>query len=386
MTLRILIAPSGFKESLGAAEVADCIEVGILRALPDAKIRKAPLADGGEGFTKALVSATGGTLHHVTVTGPVGQPVRAHYGFLGNTGPKTAVLEMASAAGLRLVPPEARNPLMTTTFGVGELIKAALDAGAKRLLIGCGDSGTNDGGAGMAQALGVLLLDAAGKELGWGGGELARLEHIDVTGLDTRVERVRIDVACNVHNILCGPKGVARVFGPQKGAPPETVEQLAAANEHYADVIARELGIECRSFPGSGASGGLGTGLHAFLGATLHPWHAIVMRYLEVDSLLGEVDLVVTAEGAIDFQTPRGKVPAEVAQRAKRNHLPVIVLAGTIGKEADVNFACGIDSYSSILEAPCTLSQAIENTPQLLTREAERVMRLILVGEKLKTS
>lgn len=386
MTLRILIAPSGFKESLEADEVADCIETGILRALPDAKIQKAPLVDGGEGFTKALVAATGGTLHNLTVTGPVGQPINSYYGFLGDTDTKTAVLEMAAAAGLRLVPRDARNPLVTTTYGVGELIKAALDAGAERILVGCGDSGTNDGGAGMAQALGVQLLDAAGKELGQGGGELSRLDRIDMSRRDPRLAQVQIDVACNWHNLLCGPKGVARVFGPQKGASAETVEHLAAALDHYADMIERDLGMDVRQMPGSGASGGLGTGLHGFLGATLHPRYDIVMQYLELDSRLRESDLVITAEGSIDFQTPRGKIPVEVAQRAKRYNLPVIAIAGTIGKDARVNFDYGIDAFSTILREPCTLSDAIENACDLLTYAAERIMRLILVGQKLNQS
>lgn len=383
MTLRILIAPSGFKESLEADEVADCIEAGILRVLPDAKIQKAPLVDGGEGFTKALVAATGGTLHNLSVTGPVGQPVDSHYGFLGNTDIKTAVLEMAAAAGLRLVPRDVRNPLVTTTYGVGELIKAALDDGAGRILIGCGDSGTNDGGTGMATALGVRLLDAGGEELGSGGGELARLERIDLSNCDPRLQQVQIDVACNWHNLLCGPKGVARVFGPQKGASPEVVEHLAAALDRYASVISRDMGIDVREMPGSGASGGLGTGLTALLGATLHPRYDIVMQYLELDSLLREADLVITAEGSIDFQTPRGKIPVEVARRAKCYHLPVIAIAGTIGKDANVNFEHGIDWFESILDAPCTLGDAIANAPDLVTNAAERAMRLLLVGQKL---
>ncbi|AFZ30832.1 glycerate kinase [Gloeocapsa sp. PCC 7428] len=384
MSLRILIAPSGFKESLEADQVADCIATGVLRALPDAEIQKAPLVDGGEGFTKALVAATDGTLHNITVTGPVGQPVASHFGFLGNTQVKTAVLEMAAAAGLRLVPPEVRNPLITTTYGVGELIKAALDRGAERILIGCGDSGTNDGGAGMAQALGIHFLDADGQELGKGGGELAKLQRIDLRDRDPRLEQVKIDVACNWHNVLCGAKGVARVFGPQKGASPEIVEQLAQALDNYAAVIESEMGIDVREMPGSGASGGLGTGLHVFLGATLHPRYDIVMQYLELDSLLQEADLVITAEGSIDFQTPRGKIPAEVARRAKNYQLPVIALAGTIGKDATVNLEHGIDSFESILEAPCTLKDAIAQAPELVINAAERTMRLLLVGQHLK--
>lgn len=383
MGLRILIAPSGFKESLEADEVAACIAQGIRRAVPDAVLYEAPLVDGGEGFAKALVGATGGTLHPVTVTGPVGQSVEAHFGILGRTRPKTAVLEMAAAAGLRLVPPEARDPLTTTTYGVGELLRAALDAGAERILVGCGDSGTNDGGAGMAQALGVRLLDEHGAEIGRGGAELARLARIDLSGRDPRLAGVQIDVACNPHNLLCGESGVARVFGPQKGASPETVALLEAALETYAAVIERGLGLDVRAMPGSGASGGLGAGLHALLGATLHPRFDVVMAYLNIDELLKEVDLVFTAEGGIDFQTPRGKIPAEVARRAKEYGLPVVALAGTLGEGVRVNFKHGIDAFESILDAPHSLEEAIQEAPALLEASAERVMRLIRVGQQV---
>ncbi|GAB4581096.1 MAG: glycerate kinase [Anaerolineales bacterium] len=386
MSLRILIAPSGFKESLSAEEVANSIEAGITKVLPSAHILKAPLVDGGEGFTKALVDATGGTLHELTVIGPAGVPVRSHFGFLGGQQKKTAVVEMAAAAGLRLVPADSRNPLLTTTYGVGELIRAALDAGAERILVGCGDSGTNDGGAGMAQALGIRLLDQNGRDLGWGGGELSRLMRIDMTFRDPRLDRVQIDVACNWHNVLCGPKGVARVFGPQKGASQEIVEQLEQALNRYADIIEHDLGQDVRTSPGSGASGGLGAGLQAFLGATLHPRYEIVMQYLELDNLLKQVDLVITAEGAIDYQTPFGKIPAEVARRAKQYQLPVIALVGTIGQDAEINFSYGIDFFASILEAPCLLTEAIAKASTLLTHAAERTIRLLLVGKQLLPS
>lgn len=384
MTLNILIAPSGFKESLDAEQVADCIATGILRILQDVRIHKAPLVDGGEGFTKALVGATEGTLHHLQVTGPVGEPVDSHFGFLGGTSQKTAVLEMAAAAGLRLVPSQMRDPLVTTTYGVGELIKAALDAGAERILVGCGDSGTNDGGAGMAQALGVKLLDEAGNPLGLGGGELVNLKQIDSSQRDRRLDQVQIDVACNWQNVLCGAQGVARIFGPQKGASPETVDRLALALERYATVIQANLGIDVREMPGSGASGGLGTGLHALIGAKLYPRYEIVMQYLELDNLLPEVDLVITAEGCIDSQTPRGKIPAEVARRAKLYDLPVIVLAGSVGEGADVNLQHGIDYFSSILTVPCQLTEAIADAESLLTNAAEQVARLLLVGRQIR--
>jgi glycerate 2-kinase len=381
LALNILIAPSGFKESLDAEEVANCIATGILKVLPDACIHKAPLVDGGEGFTKALVAATDGTLYQLKVTGPVGQQVDSYFGLLGGKDDKTAVLEMAAAAGLRLVPSDMRNPLTTTTYGVGELIKAALDAGAERILVGCGDSGTNDGGAGMAQALGVKLLDRTGKQLNWGGGELINLDRIDLSERDPRLEQVQIDVACNWHNVLCGDKGVARVFGPQKGASPETVEQLASALDNYAEIIQRDLGIDVRETPGSGASGGLGTGLSALIGAKLHPRYEIVMKYLDIDRLLPESDLVITAEGCLDYQTPKGKIPAEVASRAKIYDLPVIALAGSLGKGAEINWQHGIDYFTSIVDRPCQLNEAIADAANLLTNSAEAVARLMLVGQ-----
>lgn len=381
--MRILVAPSGFKESLEADEVADRIEAGILRAAPESEVLKAPMVDGGEGFTKALVGATDGTLRELAVTGPMGEPVESFYGFLGGDGPKTAVLEMAAAAGLTLVPREVRDPSGTTTYGVGELIRAALDDGAGRILVGCGDSGTTDGGAGMAQALGVGLLDGKGKPIGRGGIELARLASIDLSGRDPRLDDVPVDVACNWHNLLCGERGVARVFGPQKGATPEQVERLAGALDNFADVVGRELGIDVREMPGGGASGGLGTGLRALLGATLHPRYEIVSRYLEVESLIEGSDLVFTAEGGIDFQTPRGKIPAEIARRARERGVPVVAIVGTVGKGAAVNHEVGIDAYVSILQEPCTIEDAIERAPELVETCAEDVMRIVMVGRSV---
>lgn len=385
MTLRILIAPAGFKESLSSYEVADYIAAGVRQALPDAQIHKAPLVDGGEGFTKALVTATGGTLHKVSVTGPLGQRVQAHYGLLGGTDSDTAILEMASAAGLRLIPHDQRDPSRTTTYGVGELISAALDTGAEKLLIGCGDSGTNDGGAGMAQALGVDLLDSMGKSLGWGGGELHKLAYIDLDGCDPRLEHKQIDVACNSHNLLCGPKGVTRIYGTQKGASPEVITNLEEGLENLASIIKRDLDIDVRTIPGGGASGGLGVGLYAFFGAKLHHYLEIVFRYMEFVEILPEVDLVITAEGSIDYKTPLGKIPFEVARCAKDYQLPVVALAGSIGKDAHVNRDHGIDAMMNILEEPATLSKVMENAAVLLTTGAERLTRMILLGRSLNT-
>ena len=384
MPFRVVVAPSGFKESLSAEQAADCIEKGVLRAFPGSVVVKAPMADGGEGFTRALIGATNGTIHPVTVTGPLGQPVPAFVGFLGGCTKRTAVIEMAAAAGLSLVPRDRRNPCLTTSYGVGELIRAALDGGARRILLGCGDSGINDGGAGMAQALGVRLLDAAGRELDRGGAALTKLDRIDLGNRDPRLSGVRIDAAVNWHNQLLGERGVARVFGPQKGATPEQVEELAAAMEIYAARIKDSTDIDVGSAPGAGASGGLGAAVLGLLCGKLHPRYDIVMQYLDVDDYLRNADLVITAEGSLDGQTPFGKVPAEIARRAKEAGVPVVALAGTIGKGVRLNFECGIDAFASILTRPCSLEDAISLAPKLLARAAEDAVRMIMIGMNLR--
>lgn len=387
-SMRILVCPSGFKGSLEPGTAADCIEAGILAVEPHALVRKVPLVDGGEGFTRAITSATGGTIHQVPVTGPVGEPIQSFFGILGRSGggePSTAVLEMAAAAGLSLVPPSRRDPGSTTTFGVGELILAALDAGATRILVGCGDSGTCDGGAGMLQALGATLLDASGRPLPTaGGGEsLLALDSIDLSGVDPRIWKTKIDVAVNWHNVLCGPEGVANVFGPQKGSTPEQTKRLSLAMETLADVAG---GILCdktlRLAPGGGASGGLGTGLR-LVGAHLRPRYEIVMQYINLHSMFDECDLVLTAEGGIDDQTPRGKIPAEVARLAKKHGLPVIAIAGTIGPGARVNYDIGIDAFTCIIQRPMTLDDAVSEAEKLTKESAESVMRIVEVGRML---
>jgi len=380
MPFKVLVAPSGFKESLSADQAADCIERGVLRAFPRALVFKAPMVDGGEGFTKALIKATGGSLQRHSVTGPIGDPVEAHFGFLGGCEQPTAVIEMAAAAGLSLVPRDHRNPCLTTSYGVGELVRAALDAGARRILLGCGDSGINDGGTGMAEALGIRFLDSQGLSLPRGGAALERLASIDISGRDPRLKNVRIDAAVNWHNVLLGERGVARVFGPQKGATPAQVEILAAAMQTYATVIARTTGIEVGEARGAGASGGLGAAILGLLSGKLHPRYDIIMQYLELDHFITSADLVITAEGSLDGQTPFGKVPAEVARRAKQKGVPVIVLAGTIGKGVRLNFDHGIDAFASILTRPSTLEDAIASAPKLLQRAAEDAVRMVRVG------
>ena len=383
MSLNILIAPSGFKESLSVDAVIRAIGDGVRRAMPEARILAAPMVDGGEGTVEALVRSTSGQLIRTRVTGPVGQPVASFWGLLGGAGPRTAVIEMAAAAGLSLVPREQRNPMLTTSYGVGELILRALDYGAERILVGCGDSGINDGGAGMAQALGARLLDADGQEIGFGGYALSRLARIDRSRMDPRLAHVSIDVAVNWHNVLLGPKGVARVFGPQKGATPEQVDALEAGLECYAALIRRETGCDLGQAQGSGASGGLGAGLVAFAGATLHPRFDIVMQYLRFDEMLESADLVITAEGSLDGQSPYGKVPCEVARRAREQGIQTIALAGTIGKGVIETLDNGIDAFASIIKRPCSLDEAIHKGEKLLRRAAEDAMRMMLVGMRL---
>ncbi|OJD27711.1 hypothetical protein ACJ73_00899 [Blastomyces percursus] len=385
--LHILVCPSGFKESLDTLVVADCIEKGIKRVLSDVIVKKAPLFDGGEGFAQALIAATGGKLQHLKITGPVNIPLISHYGILGGDQPKkTAVVEMAAAAGLRLVPKDSRDPTITTTYGVGELMHAALDEGVERLIIGCGDSGTNDGGAGMLQALGARFFDIQGNELApaSGGVALCTVADIDLSGLHPRLKDVEIEVACNYQNILCGPKGVARVYGPQKGATPSEVELLDTALNAYASVISRKLGRDISIVPGSGASGGMGTGL-LLLGAKLRPRYEAVTEYFGInDDLFRNCHLVFTAEGRLDSQTPQGKIPAEVALRAKKHGLPVIALAGTVGPDAAANYLIGIDAFASIMQGPIPLEVAIADAERLLTDAAESVMRVLMLGRSLR--
>ncbi|MCM2392477.1 glycerate kinase family protein [Streptomyces albipurpureus] len=383
MLTRFAIAPSGFKESLSAQSAAAAIAAGVRRVVPDAEIDLIPLVDGGEGTAEALASSSGGRLVRLSATGPTGERIGTHFALLGD-GDGTAVVEMAAVAGLSLVPRELRDPGATTTYGVGELIRAALDTGARRILVGCGDSGTSDGGAGALQALGARLLDADGHELSHGGRELRRLTRIDTSAIDPRLAATEIRVACNPFNVLCGERGVARVFGPQKGATPAQVEQLAAALEHWATVLTRDLRVPGDLFggAGTGASGGLGAGLAA-LGARLLPRFDVLLDQVDLDERLARADLVITAEGALDHQTPRGKVPAEVARRAKRYGREVLALAGTIGEGAHQVRSVGVDAYSAILPAPVSLTEALSRGGEFLTDATERALRMVLIGTRL---
>jgi glycerate kinase len=380
LTITILVAPSGFKECLSVKDVTDAIAKGIARVLPDAVVLRAPLVDGGEGTTESLVDATGGQIHRRRVTGPTGAPIESRFGILGGDGPRTAIVEMAAAAGLSLVPKDSRDPSKTTSYGVGELIAAALELDVERILIGCGDSGVNDGGAGMVQALGARLLDADGNELPFGGREVVRLAKIDVGTLHPKLRSVEIDAAVNWHNVLLGKRGVARVFGPQKGAAPAQVIALEAGLEAMASRILADLGVDVAHGPGTGASGGLGAAIAGILRGRLHSRYDILMRYLNFEEQLATADLVVTAEGMLDGQTPYGKIPAEVARRARASGIPTIVLAGAIGKGFEANFRVGVDAIASAVTHPCTLEEAMRDAYGQLMRAAEDATRMVRVG------
>ncbi|MDA3646081.1 glycerate kinase [Saccharopolyspora indica] len=381
--LRFAVAPSGFKECLAADGVAAAIRTGIRRVVPGAIVDSIPLIDGGEGSARLLARSTGGELVPVTVTGPVGAPVEAHYALLDE---RTAFVEMAAAAGLSLVPPGQRDPGATTSRGVGELISAALDADVEKIIVGCGDSGICDGGAGALRALGARVLDAGGAEIGEGGAELLHARHLDVSGLDPRVSEVDIVVAVNPENVLCGPNGVARRYGPQKGASPEQVEQLAAAMQIWADLLRKHSGVRYAELSGSGASGGLGAGLAGVLGAKLESRFDVFLESADLDRRLEDADLVITAEGAIDASTALGKIPTEVARRAKRHSRPVIALCGTIGPGADISYDHGIDAITGILTGPVALEDAINRAPELIADATARSLRMLLLGRTLRAA
>lgn len=378
--MKIVIAPNGFKGNLSARQVALAIKTGIKRVAPEAVTVIKPMADGGEGTVQALVDATGGRLMTARVTGPLGEAVTAQWGMLGGQG--TAVIEMAAASGLILMPPDKLNPLITTTYGTGELIKAALDYGCRKLILGIGGSATNDGGAGMAQALGIQLLDGDGRQIPFGGAALASLAHINTAGLDPRLAECEILLACDINNPLCGPSGASAVYGPQKGATPEMVSLLDAALSHFADVIRRDISIDVRDKPGAAAGGGLAFALMAFLKTTVVPGIDIVIQLTGLVEELKEAALVFTGEGRLDSQTASGKTPVGVALKAKEFGLPVIALAGQLGDGYQTIYQQGIDAAFSIAPGPISLAQSMEQAERLVADAAENAMRLFLCRRK----
>ena len=371
--MKIAIAPDSFKECLTADEVAGAIEEGVRRALPDCVTVCVPMADGGEGTVDALIAATNGRIVELTGTGPMGTPVATRYGLLGDG--ESAVIEMAAVSGLPLVRTEERDPRIATTYGTGELLCDALNRGASRIIIGLGGSATNDGGAGAAQALGVSLRDAAGRELPWGGAALARLATIDLSRRHPRLNQCVLEAACDVDNPLGGPTGASRVYGPQKGAGPKVVEELDAALRHFGDIIEAQLGVPVLDVPGAGAAGGLGAGLVAFAGGVLRPGVDIVADACKLTSRIAGAELVITGEGRIDAQTPHGKTPAGVAKAARQLGIPVVAIAGSLGPGYDAVHDCGIREVISIQSGTMSLAEAMARAPELLAAAAERVAR-----------
>ena len=380
--MRIVIAPDSFKECATAVEVADAIAAGIRRVVPEAELVLVPMADGGEGTVAALVAATCGTVVDVDVIGPMGDSVRATYGMLGDG--RTAVVEMAAASGLALVPPDRRDPAIATTYGTGELIRHALDSGIDRLIVGLGGSATNDGGAGMAQALGYSLTDAGGTELPRGGRALSRLTDINSTGKHPALDFCEVLVACDVANPLCGPNGASHVYGPQKGAGPATVRDLDAALRHYAGVVADQLDIPILDVPGSGAAGGLGGGLIAFTGAQLRPGVDIVAEAVDLAGKIEGADLVITGEGTLDGQTVEGKTPVGVARIAKSYGVPVVAVAGRLGEGYRELYDHGIDVAVSIAPDTIDISESIRLARNLLADTAETVIREWRTGNMME--
>jgi glycerate kinase len=373
--MKIVIAPDSFKESLTSIEAANQIEAGFREILPMANYVKIPIADGGEGTVAAMVSATGGHIVNAHVTGPLGDRISSYYGVIG--AGNTAVIEMSAASGLTLVPPEKRNPLLTTSFGTGELIRHALDAGLRKFIIGIGGSATNDAGVGMLQALGAHFIDRDGREIGFGGGALSALDRIDCSSLDPRLKTCHVQVACDVDNPLTGPKGASVVFGPQKGADLATVEILEANLRHFARLVSRDLDKQVAGLPGGGAAGGMGAALMAFLGAELKPGIKIVIDAVGLEQVIVGAALVVTGEGRIDGQSVYGKVPVGIARIAARHGVPVIGFAGSLGPGAEHVSAHGISALFCMVNGPCSLQEALAGAAENLFTLSKNVAAII---------
>jgi glycerate kinase len=379
--MHIVIAPQSLKGSLSAAETGRAIAAGVQEVYPTAKVTIVPIADGGEGTVQALVDGTDGRILLYPVTGPLHEPVTALFGLLGDG--HTAVIEMAACAGLPLVPPERRDPRITTTYGVGELIRHALDAGCRHFLIGVGGSATNDGGAGMAQALGIQLTDASGQEIEHGGAALASLAHISLAQQDPRLADCYFEVACDVNNPLCGLRGATAIYGPQKGATPDMIPALDAALQHFAFIIQQDLALSVADIPGAGAAGGLGAGLLAFVNASLRPGAQIVLETVHLAEHLRTADLLITAEGQIDQQTAYGKSVGAVAQLARQAGVPVLALAGSLGVDYQALYDLGIGAFAVLPSGPMSLAHAMEYAFDLTRDATARAMHMFKLGQRL---
>ena len=356
--MKIAIAPDSFKESMTAKEVCGSVERGILSIFPNCEIIKIPMADGGEGTLESLVDATDGKIYSENTLNPLGEEIISRYGILNEK--KTAVIEMASSSGLELIPIEKRNPYITTTYGTGQLILKALDHNIEKIILGIGGSATNDGGSGMLQALGARLLDEKGEKIGFGGFELSKLDRIDFSTLDKRLKNIEILVACDVTNPLTGENGATYVFGPQKGGTKEMLEVLDNNLCHYSKIVKRDLNIEIDNIPGAGAAGGLGGGLLA-LGGVLKKGIEIVMEITDFEDKIKNSDLIITGEGGMNSQTICGKTPFGVAKVAQKYKIPVIGIAGDLGKGYEILYENGFDAIFSIMPGVRTLEDALKS-------------------------
>lgn len=380
--MRIVIAPDSFKGSLSARTFCDIVGRTALRFYPAAQVQSVPIADGGEGTVEALVWATGGSCHRHRVTGPMGAPVEALYGILGDG--ETVVLEMAQASGLPLVPEGERDPRLATSYGTGELLHHVLQAGYRKVLLGIGGSATNDGGMGMLEALGVRFLDAQGQPLRGSGGALAQVCAVDLSGLEPMAADLRLDVICDVTNPLLGAQGATHVYGPQKGVTPALLEQLERGMENYAEKLEAAIGFPVREVPGAGAAGGMGAAVHGVLRGTLRPGIAAVLDAVGFDAMLAGADLVFTGEGRMDAQSIRyGKVPAGVAQRCAAREIPVIAIVGGMAPGAEGLYDITPSSIMTTVNGPMPLEQALQDAPALLESAAERVFRMLQIGQRL---
>lgn len=378
--MKIIIAPNALKSSLSAGQAAEAIAAGCRQAAPLAELVPLPVADGGDGLVPVLTQALQAIPKTTRVNGPLGQPVEA--GWLYCEASHTAVIEMAAAAGLALLDPQQLAPMDANTRGVGELILAALDAGAQRILLGIGGSATSDGGMGMVQALGVVFRDREGQMVEAGGGCLTDIAVIDISGLDPRLKKVHTQVICDVDNPLLGARGAARVFAPQKGANTAQVEQLEAGLTHYAGQLDHFLGKDVRNIPGAGAAGGLGAGAIAFLNAELKPGAELVLELLKFDDALEGADLVITAEGQLDGQTAFGKAPAAVARHASAKGLPCIAIAGSLGEGANTLDEIGITDVYTLCRDTITMEDAIANAAEYVREAAALATRTFLAPQQ----
>ncbi|MGQ9445102.1 glycerate kinase [[Pasteurella] aerogenes] len=382
--MKIIIAPDSFKESLTALEVAEAIETGFKRIFPHAEYVKVPMADGGEGTVQSLVDATQGELIQTEVTAPLGNKVMATWGLSGDK--QTAIIEMAAASGLHLVPLNQRNPLLTTSFGTGELIRAALDFGVNKIILGIGGSATNDGGVGMLQALGIRCLDHQGQEIGFGGKNLANIQQIDLSTLDPRLQQVEIEVACDVTNPLCGDNGASAIFGPQKGANAEMVKQLDQALAHFAQQVKAQLDLNIRDQAGAGAAGGMGGGVLLLPKVRLKSGVNIVLDTVQLSDKLQDADLVITGEGRMDGQTAQGKTPVGVALAAKTANKPVIAIVGCLREDYEEVYDKGIDAVFPIIRQLDNLENTLKNGRENLISCAQNVARLYQLAQLNKNA